>query len=66
MFSLPHPLPIEYFLGNIRGMLEKYKFTDPEGMYFTTTTTVGWVDVTVLKRGELTQCAERILIPVFP
>ena len=26
-------------------MSEKYKFVDPEGTYFVTTTTVGWVDV---------------------
>ena len=26
-------------------MSEKYKFLDPEGLYFTTTTTVGWIDV---------------------
>ena len=26
-------------------MSEKYKFMDPVGMYFTTTTAVGWVDV---------------------
>ncbi|MBL7866172.1 MAG: hypothetical protein JNK10_14945 [Cyclobacteriaceae bacterium] len=26
-------------------MSEKYKFVDPEGLYFTTTTTVGWIDV---------------------
>ena len=26
-------------------MPEKYKFRDPTGIYFTTTTTVGWVDV---------------------
>ena len=26
-------------------MSEKYKFRDPEGMYFTTSTAVGWVDI---------------------
>ena len=26
-------------------MSEKYKFSDPEGLYFTTTTTIGWIDV---------------------
>ena len=34
-------------------MSEKYKFTDPSGMYFITTTTVGWVDV--FSRPELKQ-----------
>ena len=26
-------------------MSEKYKFGDPEGMYFVTSTVLGWVDV---------------------
>lgn len=34
-------------------MSEKYKFTDPGGIYFVTTTTVGWVDV--FSRPELKQ-----------
>ncbi len=34
-------------------MSEKYKFTDPNGIYFITTTTVGWVDV--FTRPELKQ-----------
>ena len=34
-------------------MSEKYKFRDPDGMYFVTTTTVGWVDV--FSRPELKQ-----------
>ena len=34
-------------------MSEKYKFRDPEGMYFTTMTTVGWVDI--FTRPELKQ-----------
>ncbi len=38
---------------HIHEMSEKYKFNDPEGMYFVTMATVGWVDV--FTRPELKQ-----------
>ena len=40
-------------------MSEKYKFRDPEGLYFTTTTTVGWIDV--FTRPELKHIVVRSL-----
>ncbi len=42
-------------------MSEKYKFIDPAGAYFTTTTIVGWVDV--FSRPELKQIVVSSLPP---